>query len=49
MEKKVLIAVDDSRHSENALRYAAGMAESAGEMSFVLFHVQPMISQYLLD
>ena len=49
MEKKVLIAVDDSRHSENALRYAAGLNEMAEEMKFVLFHVQPTISQYLID
>jgi hypothetical protein len=31
MEKKVLIAVDDSRHSENALRYVAGIYEDGGE------------------
>ncbi|WP_419658976.1 UspA domain protein [Desulfosarcina variabilis str. Montpellier] len=49
MEKKVLIAVDDSRHSENALRYVAGLSESVSEMKFVLFHVQPTISQYLMD
>jgi nucleotide-binding universal stress UspA family protein len=49
MEKKVLIAVDDSRHSENALRYAAGMAVTVKEVKFVLFHVQPTISQYLVD
>ena len=49
MEKKVLIAVDDSRHSENALRYAAGLSESVKELKFVLYHVQPTISQYLVD
>jgi nucleotide-binding universal stress UspA family protein len=49
MEKKVLIAVDDSRHSENALRYAAGLAERVNDVKFVLFHVQPTISQYLMD
>ena len=49
MEKKVLIAVDDSRHAENALRYAAGLYESVKPLKFVLFHVQPTISQYLID
>ena len=49
MEKKILIAVDDSRHSENALRYAASLHETGNDTRFVLFHVQPTISQYLLD
>ena len=49
MEKKLLIAVDDSRHSENALRYAASLHETVNDSKFVLFHVQPTISQYLLD
>jgi nucleotide-binding universal stress UspA family protein len=49
MEKKILIALDDSRHSENALRYAASLHETVKDSKFVLFHVQPTISQYLLD
>lgn len=49
MEKKVLIAVDDSRHSENAVRYAAGIYEKVKGLKFVLIHVEPTISQYLLD
>ncbi len=49
MEKKVLVAVDDSRHSENSLRYAAGLIETVKDLKFVLYHVQPTISQYLLD
>ncbi len=49
MEKKVLIAVDDSRHSENALRYAAAIHETVEDLKYRLFHVQPTISQYLLD
>lgn len=49
MKKKVLVAVDDSRHSENALRYAAGLHGTVQEMNHVLFHVEPTISQYLLD
>ncbi len=49
MEKKVLIAVDDSRHSENVLQYAASLTASVKPLKFVLYHVQPTISQYLLD
>ena len=49
MEKKIMIAVDDSRHSKNAVRYAAGIHEVLKDMEFTLMHVQPTISQYLLD
>jgi nucleotide-binding universal stress UspA family protein len=49
MEKKILIAVDDSRHSENALRYAAALRETVSDLKYLLFHVQPTISKYLLD
>ena len=49
MEKKVLVAVDDSRHSENAIRYTAGIYETVEKMKIVLFHVEPTISQYLVD
>lgn len=49
MEKKVMIAVDDSQHSKNAVRYAATVYHLAREMKFTLMHVQSTISQYLLD
>jgi nucleotide-binding universal stress UspA family protein len=49
MEKKLLLAVDDSHHSENALRYVAEVSRLMTEAHVVLFHVQPTISQYLLD
>ncbi|MGD2015483.1 MAG: universal stress protein [Desulfobacterales bacterium] len=49
MEKKIMIAVDDSRHSKNAVRYAARIREVLKNMEFTLLHVQPTISQYLLD
>ena len=48
MEKKIMIAVDDSRHSQNAVRYAAGIYEALKDVKFTLMHVQPTISQYLL-
>jgi nucleotide-binding universal stress UspA family protein len=49
LEKKILIAVDASRHSENALRYAAHIAQQVPEAAFELLHVQATVSQYLLD
>ena len=49
MEKKLLIAVDNSRHSENAVRYAAGFSGNRAGVKATLFHVLPALSQYLLD
>ncbi len=49
MEKKILIAVDDSRHSINAVRYAVQMAGRVANLRFVLFHVQPIVSSFLQD
>lgn len=49
MIKKILIAVDDSIHSKHAIRYAGKISDSVKNMHFTLFHVQPTISQYLLD
>lgn len=49
MQKKVLISVDGSRFSQGALKYAARIAALVGDMNFVLFHVQPMVSGYLAE
>lgn len=49
MEKKVLIAVDNSRHSRKAIQFAAKQNESLPDMKFTLLHIQPTISQYLQD
>jgi nucleotide-binding universal stress UspA family protein len=49
MSKKFLIAVDDSIYSKNAIKYACNIFASLKEAHFTLFHVQPMISEYLLD
>ncbi|MDL2274940.1 universal stress protein [Desulfosarcina sp. OttesenSCG-928-G10] len=49
MEKKILIAVDDSRHSENAVRYVAGLHGTVQQLKYVLFHVEPTISFYLQE
>ena len=49
MEKKVLMAVDGSTHAEYALKYGVQAYAWAAQLKFVLLHVQPAISQYLLD
>jgi nucleotide-binding universal stress UspA family protein len=49
MSKKFLIAVDDSIHSKNAIKYACNVSASMKEANFTLFHIQPMISEYLVD
>lgn len=49
MEKKILITVDGSIHSNNALAYAADLYKSGSEVSYTLLNIQPMVSQYLLD
>ena len=49
MEKKILIAIDDSRYSQNAVHYAAAIYDALRDVKFILMHVQPTISQYLLD
>ena len=49
MEKQILIPVDDSIHSNHSLLYATKMFSGSDEVTFTLFHGQPMISHYLLD
>ncbi len=49
MQKKILLAVDDSRHSRNAVHYAVQVSSLAKNLHYVLFHVQPMISLFLQD
>ena len=49
MQKELMIAVDDSRHSKIAVRYATNLYPSIRDVKFTVMHVQPTISQYLLD
>ena len=49
MDKKIVIALDQSPHSRNAVRYAAAMAPSLPGIRFCLLHVQPPVSQYLVE
>ena len=48
MEKKILIAVDDSTNSRKAIEYAVTMQSVIRESRYILFNVQPTISDYLL-
>ncbi len=49
MEKKILLAVDDSAHSRRTLDYAAALRSVIPQLTVMLFHVQPGISQFLLE
>jgi nucleotide-binding universal stress UspA family protein len=49
MQKKILIAVDDSPPSRQAVAYAGRMAGAIPKLGACLFCVQPPISQFLLE
>jgi nucleotide-binding universal stress UspA family protein len=49
MQKKILVAIDDSPHSRQALDYAGRLRDLVPGLSLTLFHVQPTVSQFLLD
>ena len=49
MDKKILLAVDDSNQSKYAVKYAAAISSTVKNLHYVLFHIQPMISLYLKD
>ncbi|MFP4349319.1 MAG: universal stress protein [Thermodesulfobacteriota bacterium] len=49
IEKKILLAVDDSINSKNAVRYCINMSSFIKELTYTLFHIQPAISGFLLD
>jgi len=48
LEKRVLVAVDDSIHSKKAIEYAVNMRSVVTDLSYTLFNVQPTISEYLV-
>jgi len=49
VEKKILLALDDSVYSRHAIHYAVKMSSVIGDLTYTLLHVQPTISQFLLD
>ena len=49
MQKKILLAVDGSTPSRQAVDYAGRMNDLIQGLGVTLFHLQPPISQFLLD
>ena len=49
MNKKIVIAVDKSIQAKQAVTYAAALSELVKPLTVTLHHVQPQISQYLVD
>ena len=40
MEKKILLAVDDSIHSKHAVQYAVMMSSVVKELTYTLFNIK---------
>lgn len=49
MQKKVLLAVDNTRPSRRALDYVRQLSSAISGLHYVLFHIQPMISLFLQE
>jgi nucleotide-binding universal stress UspA family protein len=49
MERKLLLAVDDSLHSKDAIRYAGRLMASDQAVLFDLLNIQPPISDFLIE
>jgi nucleotide-binding universal stress UspA family protein len=43
VEKKILLAVDESVHSKQAVQYAARMSSAAQDMAYTLFNVEALV------
>ncbi len=49
MQKEILIAVDDSVHSQYAVQHALSISAVVKNMAFTLLKIQPTISQYVIE
>jgi nucleotide-binding universal stress UspA family protein len=49
MQKKILLAVDRSIHSKQAINYAAQLVSTVADITFELIHIQPPVSHYLKE
>ncbi len=49
MERKILLAVDDSIQTRNAIRYAVRISAFVKDLTYTLLRVQPDVSQFLVD
>ncbi len=48
LEKRILVALDDSIHSKKSINYVVKMRSVVKDLSYTLFHVQPTVSEYLI-
>ncbi len=49
MNRKIVVAIDNTRPSKLALGYAVQMATRIKDLRFVLLHIQPMVSLFLKE
>lgn len=49
MQKKIVIAVDDSIYSKNSVKYAVRISDVLPDISYTIFNVQCTVSQFLVD
>ena len=49
MQKKIVLAVDNTRPSRRALDYVRQLSSAINDLHYVLFHIQPMISLFLQE
>ncbi len=49
MQKKILLAVDNTRPSLRAIHYAVQLSSVVNKLHYVFIHIQPMISDYLQE
>ena len=49
MQKKIVLAVDNTRPSRRALDYVRQLSSAISDLHYVLFHIQPMISLFLQE
>jgi nucleotide-binding universal stress UspA family protein len=49
MEKKILLAVDDTIYTKYAMQYAVRISSDVTDLTYTLLYVQPTVSQFLLE
>ena len=49
MDKQILIGVSESPYSRKAIEYSAGLGSIIKQLNYTLLHVQPKISEFLLE
>ncbi len=49
MEKKILLAVDDTSYSRKAIEYTVKMESILKDLHYILLNIQPKISEFLVE